>query len=633
MTTTKTNNSSAFDRSATVGSVRIGHNEDTVIFPLSSEEPYRRYYYSLGQELDEILLHDKSAVDLTFLNSGNAPLIDTHNIEKGLASQIGVIVKAWLEDKRVYVEVRFSGRQMAQDIKKDVKDGIIRNVSIGYEVTRFEIDEDQGTYIATKWRPKEASFVPIPADTTVGIGRNDQSAKQELPMSDKSKKKGDVKVTAMPGATDKGRTDDERANDLTSAIDEIGALASEHNVGDIGRSFIKGQLERGNIPSLAMFKGVVRSKLPDGKPLTNTDVGLSDKERKSFSLVNVACDYAGLGKATFEKEVSDAARSKQKSIGIDDHGGFIIPTDVLNDFGDFTQGGVNSRSHAGQHAIGGQMGRAPMSTATNPNIQTTDHLAGSFVDNLRNVTAVLQAGMTVLDGLDNNLEIPGADQNASAFWLAAEDDDVAETTLTQRLVTLSPKDLGAYVDFTRRMLQQSTVAIEAMARMDLLIAHSLEIDAATVYGDGAAGKPTGITQTAGIGSVTFGAAIPTREEIIDMRTAVAATNRGRGVTYVGNSVMVGDLQKTRVDAGSGIFLMGDNADRLIGNPYGESNQMTDGDLLAGVFPDVLLGMWGGLQLDRSVERKYLSGGVSLRSIQTVDIAVRRVGSFTFGNDG
>ena len=134
-------------------------------------------------------------------------------------------------------------------------------------------------------------------------------------------------------------------------------------------------------------------------------------------------------------------------------------------------------------------------------------------------------------------------------------------------------------------------------------------------------------------SVTFAAAIPTRGEIIDLRTSVAATNAGRGVTYLGNSTMVGDLQKTKVDAGSGIFLMNDSADRLVGNAYRESNQVTDGDLFSGIWSDLLIGMWGGVQIDRSTERKFLSGGVSFRTIGTVDVGVRRVGSFGLGNDG
>ena len=614
-----------FDRDAQARQVEIRKGEgDTVIFPLSSEEPYSRGYYGYG-DLDEILSHKESAVDLSFLNSGNAPLLDSHRTHSGLAFQIGVVRSAWIEKKRVYVEVAFSNRAEAQDIYKDVMGGIISNVSVGYEIEKYEVDEDAKTFTATRWKPKEASFVPIPADTTVGVGRISAATKEGGTTMPKSAK--------LPGMGDDAPTEEQRAQAMTTNIDEISALASEHNMGDIGRSYVKGVIAQGGVPSLTMFKGIVASNLPEGTPLVNTDVGLTEKERKDFSLTNIARHYdtegGTKGVAAFELEVSTAARAIQSKVGVTDYGGFVLPTEVLRHYSDFNVDGVNSRE------LSRMTGQRAISTTSNPNIQTTDHLSGSFIDNLRNVTAVLQAGMFMMDGLDNNVEIPGADQNAQVFWLGAEDDEVAETNLTQRLITLSPKDVGAYIHFTRRMLQQNTVSIENLARMDLLIAHSLAIDWAALYGDGTLGKPTGIVNTPGIGSVTFAGAIPTRGEIIDLRTAIAATNRGRGVDYIGNSNMVGDLQKTDVQPGSptGQFLMNNDADRLIGNSFRESNQITDGDLITGAFSDSILGMWGGLQLDRSTEQRFLRAGVTLRSIQTIDVAVRRVGSFSLGNDG
>ena len=108
---------------------RVRANEDgTYTFPLSSETPYRRY------DGDEILVHTPAAVDLAFLKSGNAPLLDSHNRYDGLEKQLGVITDAWLEERRLYVSVKFSNRESAQEIKRDVDEGIIRNVSVGYDV-------------------------------------------------------------------------------------------------------------------------------------------------------------------------------------------------------------------------------------------------------------------------------------------------------------------------------------------------------------------------------------------------------------------------------------------------------------------------------------------------------------------
>ena len=585
----------------------IAHNvratgKGTVTFPLSSEEPYRRY------DGLEILVHDDDAVDLTWLNSGNAPLLDSHN-RYATRDQIGVIERAWLENKRIYVEVRFSNRPEAQAIAQDVEDGILKNVSVGYEIRKVERDEDSEEYRVINWMPKEASFVPIPADMTVGMGR---SATVESRMT--------VENT-LPGLP----TEAERAEALETAINEIGALASEHNMGDLGRAFVESEIRAGRDPSIEVFRGVVRSKLPEHKPLRNEDIGMSESETRGFSLLRAMRAMADgeWRDAGFEREVLEAAAERSPA----NHGGFVLPTDVLNRWSDFVVDGVHYRdvSH-------GDITRAAMGTGANANVLTTDHLAARFIDNLRNQSAFMRAGATMLTGLDSNVEIPGGDGNIAAAWLASEDANAAESNATFRKVTLTPHDLAVYTDLTRRMLQQSTIAMEAYVRMQQVDAVRLAIDLAAGYGSGSSGVPEGLVNTTGIGSVTFAAAVPTRDEIIDLRTAIADTNRGRGVTYIGNSDMVGSLQKTKVDAGSGQFLMGDNAERLVGNPYIESNQITDGDLICGVFSDMLIGMWGGLELSRSTERKFLSGGVSFRSIQTVDVDFTRVGSFSLGND-
>lgn len=595
--------------------------DGTVVFPLSSETPVRTW------NGDEILVHEEGAVDLDWFNSGNAPLLNSHN-RFDLGSQIGVIQRGWLENKRLYVEVRFSNRAEAQEIKRDVVDGIIRNVSVGYQNLKIEREEDSDEYRVLSWMPKEASFVPIPADMSVGMGR---SAKQEgvMPKDNANTPSDDQgeNVRTMPGV----RSDEERAEAMQTAINEISALASEHNMGDVGRSFVAGQLALGVEPSLALFRGVVQSNLPDGVPMRNENIGMSENETRNFSLVRmmraiVNDDWKG---AEFEREACQAAEEKRG--GESKHGGMVLPADVMERWSDFEMDGVNYRGN--ERAVAEAINaRAALGTGGAANILTTDHLASRFIDNLRNQSAFMRAGATMLTGLESDVEIPGGDANIASAWLASEDADAAESNPTFRKVTMSPHDLAVYTDLTRRMIQQSTIDIEAYVRAQQVDGMRIAIDLAAGYGSGASGVPEGLSNTTGIGSVTFGAAIPTRGEIIDLRTAIADTNRGRGVTYIGNSSMVGDLQQTKVDAGSGIFLMNDSAERLVGNTFIESNQITDGDLFCGVFTDMLIGMWGGLEIARSTERKFLSGGVSFRSIQTVDVDFARVGSFALGND-
>ena len=119
---------------------------------------------------EELSLHNES-VRMDRLRSG-APLLNSH-ASQHLSDQIGVVEDAWLQDGAGYARVRFSGRQDAGPIFQDVKDGIVRNVSVGYRVYKYKDVSQEGdpvkTLRAVDWEPMEISLVPIGADAGANI--------------------------------------------------------------------------------------------------------------------------------------------------------------------------------------------------------------------------------------------------------------------------------------------------------------------------------------------------------------------------------------------------------------------------------------------------------------------------------
>lgn len=600
------------DRSLSVTEFTRGAAGDTFIFPLSSEEPYRRY------DGNEILVHTADAVDLSFLNSGNAPLLDSHNRHDGLKAQIGVILRAWLEKKRIYIEVRFSRKDSAQDIKQDVIDGIVKNVSVGYTVVKNEPVDIEGNYRVIRWQPTEASFVSVPADTTVGVGRS-----------------ATVRTTAMPdpiSMPDPAALQAARGAEIADAQREIFALAATHNQRELADAHVDLAMRAGDIPSLASFRGKLRLALPADKPLVNLDIGLKPQETQRFSIVRLARSFADgaadsdVRAASFEREACNAAADKDPTASAR---GFALPAELMNSWSNFEVDGVRSSNPQVQQQI-----RAALSTGVNTQLIYTEHLADRFIDNLRNASSVLQAGVTVLAGLDSNVEIPGGSANAAGAWLAAEAANAAETVPTFRKITLSVKDVAGYTDMTRRMLQQSSIDIEAYARSQIITGLVEAIDLAGLSGSGAGGVPTGVKNTAGIGSVAYAGvgAIPTWAEIVAFETAVANANALRGnPAYIAPASMRGYLKSTEKATSTGIYLMQSNEDGLNGYRFITSNQVAAADMYFGNWSDLLMGMWGSLSLDRDTSALFLSGGVRLRAIQSVDFAVARVGSFVLGN--
>ena len=246
----------------------------------------------------------------------------------------------------------------------------------------------------------------------------------------------------------------------------------------------------------------------------------------------------------------------------------------------------------------------------------------------------MQAGARTLTGLSSDVKIPKKATASTAAWLAAEGDNVLQTEPTFSQISLTPKDLGAYAQISRRLLQQSNnMDFESLVRDDLAQAIALAMDLAALAGDGTGGSPTGIKNTAGINSKVFAAANPTYAEVVDMDTLVAADNALMGnLSYILASGMFGALKTTEKATGTAQFIV-EPGNTLNGYRSIVSNQVTAGDLYFGNFADLLVGFWGGLDLQLDPYTNGLSGTVRIRAIQTMDTAVRHAVSFALGNDG
>lgn len=143
---------------------------------LSTETPVRRMVR--GLLVDEVLRHDEKSVDLSRARP-SLPLIIGH--DHG-ALPVGVIEGIRIEGRKLRGMVRFSRSEKAQEVARDVADGIITGVSVGYSIEAFEDKENRDgsvTRTATRWTPHEASAVAIPADATAGFGRGAQKNMSE----------------------------------------------------------------------------------------------------------------------------------------------------------------------------------------------------------------------------------------------------------------------------------------------------------------------------------------------------------------------------------------------------------------------------------------------------------------------
>lgn len=156
------------------GVINEGHNDQYEFeIAFSSTQPYQRQFWDeQNQEmvvLDEILVHTPEAVDLSRLNN-NAPLLFNHNFD----NHIGVVCDARIDADNVgRALVKFSKHgTLANDIRNKVIEGTMEKISVGYDIKEYHIDYTKGQLIVTKWAPFEISFVTVPADDSVGLNRS-----------------------------------------------------------------------------------------------------------------------------------------------------------------------------------------------------------------------------------------------------------------------------------------------------------------------------------------------------------------------------------------------------------------------------------------------------------------------------
>jgi HK97 family phage major capsid protein len=565
----------------------------TAMIALSSEEPVKRNYGV------EVLEHSESAMDLEFMRSGRAPLLLDHDHTQ----VIGVIESVDLdgESRRLRAKVRFGRSALAREAFDDVVDGIRTNVSIGYSIDKLERGSNKDEYVARSWRPVEGSLVSVPADPTVGLGRSAEEPQKPVIRTDFQKENtmSEVDIAAVEAEARKAAQKD------AAKIIELGAA---HSRSDLAAQAVK----QGR--SIEEFRGELLEVIGSERSLHETNVGLTDKEVKRFSIVRAInalanpTDKRAQEAAAFEIECSAAASQAYGRASE----GIMLPADVLRNWSRDLSAGVDTA------------------------VLTEDFRGGDFIDVLRNQSSVMQAGARMLNGLQSDVAIPKKLTASSAAWLNAEGDDVTQTEPTFGQVTLSPKDIGAYTQVTRRMLQQSTLDIEAVIRDDLATAIALGMDLAALRGNGTSGSPTGIKSTAGINSVDFGVApitVPSYAKVVEMETAIAEDNALMGnLAYILPASMVGGLKTTEKATGTAQFVY-EPGGTLNGYRAINSNQVEAGDLYFGNFQDLLIGMWGGLDLQVDPYTNGLSGTMRVRVIQTMDVAVRHAVSFCLGNDG
>ena len=602
----------------------IDDEKRTATVAFASEMPFDRWW---GREILDV---SPTGMRMGRLATGANLLVD-HDTR----DVVGVVESVEIGADRVArAVVRFGRSARANEVWEDVRDGIRRNVSVGYMIHAAKLietdDDDNDTYRVTDWEPYEVSLVSVPADPSVGVGRNlaGRTAPAPAPLSAPAAADPAAQAVGHPPAADRAApaaltpTQSPAERPIMSEIQvternhaaEISQLAATVQGFDARELALK-SIQAGH--TVEQFQAEVLRQMAN-KPLA-ADIKLNEREAKQYSYVRaIAAAMAraeGTAVSGFEAELS-ADLERQLPANAKRHGGIFVPMRLEQ--------------------------RAAISEAlynvSTKGSSTVFTQAGEFIDLLRNQAIAVQLGAQVMAGLTSPVSFPKQTGAASAYWMPENDGtDVTASNATLGSVSLTPKTLQATTAFSRQLMAQSSIDVEQFIRNDLAASHALAWDRAVLHGSGSSNEPTGIYTAGSVNSIAMGGT-PTYGKLIDMVTEVLKDNALMGnLAFATTPGMAGKLAQTVVAAStdSRMIWTGQlNDGQVVGYRAVATNQVSatlgsgsDHGVIFGNWGDVMIGTWGALEIVVDPYALKKQGMIEVTSFQLADIALRHPQSF------
>lgn len=599
---------------------------NVINFTLTSEEKYKRYDWDIGYYY-EVLGHEKGEVNLDRMNN-KAPLLYEHDSEK----QIGVILKAELNetDKTVECSARFSKNTFPQEVLNDIKDGIRTKMSGGYHINNNSLvyvgkNESDGLpiYRVTDWTLVEASNVSIPADDTVSIKSGDKSFSIRS-LIKKKKEEEDDKITEekeddVAEVDEVTETEEEKSKkkksievvdnekvDKDNRSNEINLIAKSFN-------FPKSEVELflKTDKTVEEFADLVK-QFNNKKERKNMSNMLNEKELGGFNLFRLLNTFENGGSQ--EAEISRELLKKSGS-----NASFMLPPQVLRK----AALGMLSRAYN----TGGAGGAVNL---------VNEYLdAENLIDILRPLLLASKLGMRTVTGLVGDYAVPKKLSGMTSTWVG-DSGAGTESSATFGKLVAKPKILASKTEIYELARLQMSPDAQNLAVQDMLASRLQELDRVIFAGTGGVtSQPTGVLNLSGVPTIALGenGDVITRDAIIDLYSAL-----GNGNANVDNARLITNwkaksaMAKTKVDAGSGMFLDGEFKDSLLVTNNIPSN-LTKGTgtglsaMILGDFSDGIIAEWG--QPDFMVDKTtgFNEGKTIVMMRQATDVLFRNTQSF------
>ena len=316
-----------------------------------------------------------------------------------------------------------------------------------------------------------------------------------------------------------------------------------------------------------------------------------------------------------EAEVADLGKKEYERMGLQ-RKGYVIPSAFL-------------RASAGQNystnADGGYL---------------KEQMPNRYVDALRDRLVIGKLGATMLGDLVGTVPVCSVGM-ISASW-EAEGATTSVSKATVARVALTPHRASVVAAFSKDLLAQTSLDVEAILMERILNAHATLIENAAINGTGSSNQPTGILSACATASreIVAGAngAAVSWANVVKLESMINADNANRGkMGYLCNAKTLGDMKTIAKAANTAAFIYDGNG-MLNGYPVEWTNlvpsNITQGSstsntskMIFGNWEDLYIGQWAGLDIIVDPYTLAANGDVRLVLNAYNDVAVVEPKSF------
>lgn len=617
------------------GVINEGHNDQYEFeIAFSSTQPYQRQFWDeQNQEmvvLDEILVHTPEAVDLSRLNN-NAPLLFNHNFD----NHIGVVCDARIDADNVgRALVKFSKHgTLANDIRNKVIEGTMEKISVGYDIKEYHIDYTKGQLIVTKWAPYELSFVTVPADDTVGLNRSLNTitvnlgakrdmTKEQIEEIKEEQEPAQVEETPVEenkepkveetqerqveeNKEDENLEDGKDAKHPESVDDDSSTVREEEEV--------KEEREAAPVEEEKTEEVAERSEEDEEEiRAIARELNIDDEELKRALAIKDMTPEAFRTKAL--NNITNAQRNNEQIKDSKMEKTFDL-NNVIRSLVDGAALGANEAEYSamaagaamqrGRAARGGSVfvPAAALRAASEGNTKATltavtdeKLLTESYVEMLLPASCLGRLGVTVLSGLNAPIAVPKmTTSSVDAFGFVDENGAAPESKAEFANVKMAPKTFAGGNPISRQSLK-TVPNIATLITDHINKAVRIKLEQLILSDKDNTRGPKGLVkQLVDGGRVTKKDAFSYKDFLKEIAALTDAGVPAQSIKFAMSGATAAELESTLKDNGVSGYIIENG--KLAGYDVVTSGVIPADHIVLGDFSGIMIGEWGGLELD------------------------------------